>query len=252
MPQNPNTKGALDMEQHKCALLTGASSGIGLAIAELLLKEGWQVYGIGREFPECPGLSVPAFHPVCQDLTQTGRLPGLIKTLKNQSAFSLLINNAGVGYFGPHEELNAAKIHEMVTVNLEVPLLLTQLLLRDLKKEQGMVINISSVTAKKSSPHGCAYGSTKAALSSFTASLFDEVRRYGVRAAAIHPDMTRSNFYRNADFTAAEEDDASLTPEQVAAAVGCLLTLPPGTAVTDITLQPQKNRIERKRAKNNM
>lgn len=227
------------------ALLTGASSGIGLAIAHMLPQLGYTVCGIGRSFPQDMPSS-PSFLPICLDLTQTGELAAKVRELRREMPFSLLINNAGVGYFGLHEELNPAKIHEMTTVNLEVPMLLTHLLLRDLKKEKGMIINISSVTAKQSSPHGCAYGATKAALSAFSASLFDEVRKYGVRAAAIHPDMTRTRFYRNADFTADPAQDASLSPQDVASAVRFLLTAPPDCAVTDITLRPQKHRIQRK------
>ena len=61
------------------------------------------------------------------------------------------------GDFGPHEEINVNKIHNMVALNLEAPLILTQLFLRDLKKIRGTIINISSITAKKSSTYGCAY-----------------------------------------------------------------------------------------------
>ena len=234
--------------ESKYALLTGASSGIGRAIARILPELGYTVFGIGRSFPQDMPPS-PSFHPVCLDLTKTKELAARIRALRKEISFFLLINNAGVGYFGPHEELNPEKIHEMTTVNLEVPMLLAQLLLRDLKKNGGMMINISSVTAKKSSPHGCAYGATKAALTAFSASLFDEVRKYGVRVAAVHPDMTRTRFYRNADFTADPAEDASLSAQEVASAVRFLLTAPPDCAVTDITLQPQKHRILRQSAR---
>ena len=67
---------------------------------------------------------------------------------------SLLVNNAGVGYYGLHEELNVAEDTErVVRTNLEVPMVLTNLLLQDLKKYSGTVINISSVTAQLSNPH---------------------------------------------------------------------------------------------------
>ncbi|MBO5197255.1 MAG: SDR family oxidoreductase [Lachnospiraceae bacterium] len=249
--------------QRPAALITGASSGIGRAIVNVLLDLGYEVIGIGRHFQDAndPAAfhsiqhvgtplregSVP-FHPICQDLTRTGELTELIRRLKKEYTFSVLVNNAGVGYFGPHEEQSPAKIHEMTAVNLEVPLLLANLLLRDLKQTSGAVINISSVTALKSSPHGCAYGATKAALTAFTESLFDEVRKYGVRVSVIHPDMTQSNFYRNADFTTDIAEDAYLTAETVADAVRYLLTAPSGCVPTSMTLQPQKHRIRRKSA----
>ena len=94
--------------------------------------------------------------------------------------------------------------------------------------------------------HGCAYGATKAGLSSFTASLFEEVRKYGVRVAAIHPDMTRTGLYRNADFCCAEDEECALSPKTVARAVETALFADSGCVITDITLQPQKRKILRK------
>ena len=115
-------------KQH--ALVTGASSGIGLAICHALLKENYEVYGIGRNFSSLPDSS--HFHPIVLDLTYTQAVTNRILSLKKEVTFSILINNAGVGYYGPHEELSASSIAEMVQVNLTAPLLLTNLLLRDL------------------------------------------------------------------------------------------------------------------------
>lgn len=78
-------------------------------------------------------------------------------------------------------------------------MIITNLLLRDLKKNKGTIINISSITAEKTNPHGCAYGATKAGLTSFSHSLFEEARKYGVRVVNLEPDMTDTNLYRNAD-----------------------------------------------------
>lgn len=234
------------------AILTGASSGIGAEITKKLLRNNYEVFGFGRDFnPFLTTLNKdvePApycghFIPITLDLTKTNLLAEKIKEIRKKRKVSLLINNAGAGYFGLHEELSPARIHEMVTVNLEVPMLLCGLLLRDLKETGGHIIQISSVTAKISSPHGCAYGATKAGLTAFSQSLFDEARKYGVHVTCIHPDMTRSNFYRNADFGAEEADDCSLSPEDVASAVLAILSAREGMVVRDITLTPQKHRI---------
>lgn len=232
----------------KRAILTGASSGIGAAVAKELLALGYEVYGIGRSFSALPDSPQGCFHAVQLDLTKTGVLAGQVQEIRREGRISLLVNNAGVGYFGLHEELSPAMLHEMVTVNLEVPMLLCRLLLRDLKETGGHIIELSSVTAKKSSPHGCAYGATKAALTAFSGSLFDEVRKYGVRVTCIHPDMTKSNFYRSADFGPEEAEDCSLSPEDVAGAVRQALTARDGLVISDITLLPQKHRILRKNA----
>lgn len=253
----------------KTAIVTGASSGIGREISRVLVEMGYEVYGFGREFPEeeseqirtkqDPAESIGTengtdkqnqengmLHRIVCDLLDTPELERQIKVIRRQSEVSLLVNNAGVGYYGLHEELNTQKIQKLVRTNLEVPMVLTNLLLRDLKKYGGTVINISSVTAQRSNPHGCAYGATKAGLSSFSRSLFDEVRKYGVRVVTIQPDMTKTDLYRNADFEQGEEEDSYLLPEEVADTVRDILQMRKGAVVTEITLRPQLHRIRRK------
>lgn len=229
----------------KAAIVTGASSGIGFEISKTLIKLGYKVYGIGRNFSQ-NDITDDNFVPMICDLMNTLELSEKIKDIRKDEQIHILVNNAGVGYFGPHEELNAKKIHEMVAVNFEAPLILTQMLLRDLKKNAGFIINISSVTAKMSSTYGCAYGATKAALSHFSNSLFDEARKYGLKVIAIHPDMTKSNFYRNANFQEGDIPESYVTPKEVAATVEMILNQREGIVVTDITLKPQKHMIKKK------
>ena len=283
----------MEETKKKVALVTGASSGIGRAISARLLALGYEVYGIGRQFPaELPEASVnatdrsagtrpqarltpeteaaawtptnpsaseiaaaagspAAFHPIVCDLLDTKKLQSVVASLQKEwkqekRTLTLLVNNAGTAYYGLHEELRPEGISEMVRVNLEVPMLLTQQLLRTLKQNHGTIINISSVTAIGSNPHGVAYGATKAGLLSFSRSLFDETRKYGVRVTAILPDMTDTELYRHADFTADPAMDAHLEPTDVADAVEYALTTRAGTCVPEIILRPQLHRIKKK------
>ena len=263
-------------KMQKKALVTGASSGIGLAIAEKLVMEGCEVYGLGRDFSKPDrklqvDVDIPTdtnlqadinckvdrlnvdeqhmnirFHKITCDLCNTQKLIETIQSINKDHDISLLINNAGVGYYGIHEELNPQKISQMVRTNLEAPMIITNLLLRDLKKNAGIIVNTSSVTAGKSNPHGCVYGATKAGLTSFSHSLFDEARKYGVKVINIEPDMTATNLYRNADFTADEEVEARLLPEEIADAVWYAVSRREGLVVTDIVVKPQLHRIKRK------
>jgi len=230
----------------KVAVLTGASRGIGLAVVKRLINLGYKVYGLSRSW-ENADFSHENFIPVLCDVQDTNRLVEIIKHIeKEEPEIHLLINNAGVGYFGPHEQIPVKGIQAMVRTNLEAPLVLCQLLLRSLKKSRGTIISISSVTAKKISTHGCAYAASKAGLSHFFNSLFEEVRKYGVKVTTIHPDMTKTSFYDNLDFTYEDETDSVLLPEQIADAVEYVLKAGDNLAVNDITLRPQKNRIKRK------
>lgn len=226
------------------AIVTGASSGIGLAICEMLCANGYEVYGIGRNFETVVNGS--QFHKIVCDILDTRKLCSIVKDISAENQVKILVNNAGVGFYGLHEEVNPEKIMLMVRTNLEVPMILTQQLMRELKKNKGYIINISSVTAHESNPHGCAYGATKAGLTSFTHSIFDEARKYGVKAVAIHPDMTRTQLYRNADFENADEKDAYLEPKEVAEAVEYVIKAREGMVISDITLKPQLHRIKRK------
>ena len=227
------------------AIVTGASSGIGLSISKELLNIGYKVYGLGRDFSKS-NLDNNNFIKLESNLMDINSLVTKINEIKKSNDIKILVNNAGVGYFSPHEELNPKKIHEMVTINLEVPLVLSQILLRTLKKNKGYIINISSIEAKKSSAQGCAYGATKAALSHFSSSLFDETRKYGVKVITIHPDITKSNFYRNSNFKEGANDDSFLMPEEIASAVAMAISQRDNLVITDITIRPQKFNIQRK------
>lgn len=224
----------------KTVLITGVSSGIGKATAIKMLENNMKVIGISRTKAD---INHPNFINHYLDLKDLLVVEQLVKKLLKEENISVLVNNAGVGFYGLHEELNSSKIHELVTVNLEAPLLITKLLLREFKKLGGAIINISSVTAHKSNPHGAAYGATKAGLSSFSYSIFDEARKHGVRVITIEPDMTDTNLYRNADFTVAKEAGCYLTSEAVADAV--IYALNSGY-VTHMELKPQFHRIARK------
>ena len=170
----------------------------------------------------------------------------MVREIAAEAEVTLLVNNAGSAYYGLHEELSPKKIQEMVRTDLEVPMILSQQLLRGFKKNKGCIVNIASVTAQQSNPHGCAYGAVKAGLASFSRSLFDEARKYGVRVAVVSPDMTKTELYRNADFTVGEETESYLLPQDVADAVAYIVEQREGVAVSEVTLRPQYHRIRRK------
>lgn len=249
-------------DNRRSAIVTGASSGIGKEISRLLLELGYEVYGFGRNFRdeelltehEVAGLEIAGgqdrsnyFHRIKGDLLDTRWLCNEVREISKNSRVEVLVNAAGVGYYGLHEQLSVQQIRTLVQTNLEVPLILTNRLLRVLKQNRGYIINISSITAKQSSPHGCAYGAVKAGLTSFGASLFDETRKYGVKVTTIHPDMTDTNLYRDADFTCSDEEGSFLLASEVADAVRYVLTQREGVVVPDITIRPQLHRLARKK-----
>ncbi|WP_058485279.1 SDR family NAD(P)-dependent oxidoreductase [Defluviitalea phaphyphila] len=230
----------------KSAIVTGASSGIGLEITKMLIRNNYKVYGFARDFSKTNFEHINFIKENC-DITKTNSLEEKIKNIKKMDKkIYILVNNAGVGYYGPHEEINIKNLKNMIATNLEAPIILSHLLLRDLKKNKGYIINISSVTAKKASPIGCAYSATKAGLTHFSESLFEETRKSGVKVVTIHPDMTKTNFYNNAYFREGDLPESYITGECVAQAVKMILNQREGTILTDITIKPQKHMITKK------
>lgn len=232
----------------KTVLITGCSKGIGYETAKQLLNKGYFVIGISRSSAHIDNDNYVEF---LQDLAKLADTKKLILEIQKKYHIDILINNAGVAYYGPFETISTEKIHEMVTVNLEVPMLITSLLIRDLRKTNGTVVNISSHTAKSSNnTYGVTYGATKSGLTSFGESLFFENRKHNVRIINIHPDMTDTALYRNADFTVDTSGGASLSPNDVAMQIVNALELPEGVVVNDITVLPQYHKILRKVTKN--
>ena len=232
--------------------LTGASSGIGEAIAEALLADGAAVYGIGRDFDKTDPkvTSHPSFHAIALDLRDGGALEEALSRLTKEGVFfDVLVNCAGSAYYGVHEQLSPRMVEEMVLTDLAVPMILSGHFLRAFKKEKrGTILNIASVTAIASeNPHGAAYGACKAGLLSFSRSIFAEARKYGVKVTCLLPDMTRTNLYRNADFEASNDAGCSLVPEDVAEAVLSVLRAPEGVCVPELVITPQYHRIAKKR-----
>lgn len=229
----------------KTAIVTGASSGIGLQITRTLLGMDYKVYGLSRK-----AIPLPDSGALCRvkcDLLESKSLrTALSGILEAEPTLDLLVNCAGIGLFGPHEQLDAEELSRMLRLNLEVPVLLCRLTLRALKASRGKIINISSITAEKDSTHACAYAASKAGLSHFSKSLFEEVRKYGVGVTVIQPDMTRTPFYDTLDFEPGPESGEAILPDQVADAVRYILGAPDNLVVSEITLRPQQNRILRK------
>ncbi len=228
-------------------IVTGGSSGIGLSVTKKLIELGYKVYGIARDFSKAD-FTHNHFIPLVSDITDTQKTVSLVKeVLHREGDIHILVNNAGVGYFGPHETINPEKLEQMVKTNLLAPLVLTQLVLRSLKNTQGYVINIASITALHSSRFGCAYAATKAGLDQFGISLFDEVRKSGVKVVTIYPDIVQTPFYDHLDFKAYDDPEYYITPECIADAVEYIITRRNGTVITQMVIRPQKHRLEHKK-----
>ena len=147
------------------AVVTGASSGIGKAICERLLSLKYEVIGISRTITT-EHFNSSAFRAMQADLSNEKETLEVCENLKKENIF-ILINAAGFGRFEPHEELNSTTITDMTFLNLTAPMLLTNTTLRDLKNNNGYLININSIEAIRASKFAGVYSATKAGLKAF-------------------------------------------------------------------------------------
>ena len=218
----------------KIALITGTSSGIGKAISKKLSENNYKVIGISRRDATI----------IC-DLRDTKKLTKEIKKLLKTQTIDVLINSAGIGVFSPHEEISVEKIDEVIDVNLKAPILLSNLLLRELKKQKGHIINISSIESTRNSKFSALYSATKSGLRAFGLSLFEELRRADVKITTINPDITKTAFFDSLNFEPSPKEKTHIVASEIADAVFYILDTQ--SVITELTIRPQRVEILKKR-----
>ena len=229
----------------KKAIITGASSGIGKAIATKILTLGYEVIGISRTISDTL-FDDENFISLKADLSNEKDTLRVCEILKKEDIY-ILINCAGFGRFEPHEELNTKTIIDMTFLNLTAPMLLTNSILRDLKNNNGYLININSIEAIRASKFAGVYSATKAGLKAFGDSLFEETRKSGLSITNINPDMTESSFYDELRFQTSQKEDEKLLSSDIADAVEHILKMRKGAVVSDYTIRSLKFGVSKKK-----
>lgn len=167
-------------------LLTGASAGIGLETARLLISNGFEVWGTSRDLSRLP--QVPDFHPVKMDLRQP--------SLPADVPFDVLINNAGSGLFGPLETTPVDQVREQLKILVESPLELIRLVLPGMRAHgSGVIINVTSLAAVFPIPYMAMYSAAKAALCALSESLRMELAGTPIRVVDVRPGDINTQFH---------------------------------------------------------
>jgi short-subunit dehydrogenase len=174
--------------------LTGASSGIGLATAKLLVAQGHEVWGTSRDLKRLPKL--PRLHGVVLDLSDRHSIDEAFNTaLAEASYFEVLINNAGAGHFGPAELLPMETIASQFQILVFGQIQLIQLALRHMQtRGEGLIVNVTSLASRLPVPFMGAYNAAKAALASFIMSIQLELGDSPVHIVDLQPGDISTEF----------------------------------------------------------
>jgi len=231
----------------RVAVVTGASSGVGRAIALSLARQGAHLCAIGRNSKALEETVAAAQESAMatafkMDLTVKENLETLVSHLdENGGKVDILVHSAGVIHQNPMERARIADFDCQYAINVRAPYLLTQLLLPFLTKAQGQVVFInSSVGLAVKRPEVGQYAATKHALKAVADSLREELNPKGVRALPVYLGRTatpmQEALYR--DERRPYHPERFLQPEDVASVVVHALTLPRTAEVTDLSIRP--------------
>ena len=178
----------------KVVLITGASEGIGLACARLLLGRGAKVAGVARNAAKMH--SVEGLFAVPGDLTQPGFAATAVqKTMERFGRVDVLINNAGIGLYAPSWQASMDDTRQMFELNLMAPLALIQAAVPHMRTQrEGVIVNIGSIAGKVTLPWLTLYSASKYALGSFTDGLRIELAGTGIRTMLVCPSYVNTDF----------------------------------------------------------
>jgi NADP-dependent 3-hydroxy acid dehydrogenase YdfG len=223
----------------RTVLVTGASSGIGRAIARHLLQQGHRVLGVSRDSGKFIR-HMDNFIPVQLDLSRLNDIPQKMRELEQAfPELDAVVFCAGKGQFGSVEEFSYAQIEDLMTLNFTSQAFLVRALLPALKrKDHGDLIFIGSEAALKGSRKGALYCAGKFAVRGFTQALRDECGKSKVRVCLINPGMVNTAFFDDLSFEPGDDDSNFIEPEDVAEAVSYVLNSRAQIVIDEINLSP--------------
>jgi NAD(P)-dependent dehydrogenase (short-subunit alcohol dehydrogenase family) len=184
-------------QESKIALVTGASSGIGQATAQLLAKAGYKVYGTSRRASDA---SARTFEMLSLDVTSDESVDAAVqKLMQVEGSIDLLVNNAGFGVApAGAEESSIEQARSIFDTNFFGIVRMTRAVVPHMRRKgAGRIINIGSVLGFLPMPYGALYAATKHAIEGYSESLDHELRTRGIRVSVIEPAYTKTPFDAN-------------------------------------------------------
>ena len=226
------------------AIITGASRGIGRAIAEALAAEGMRLVLNARTSGPLADVATTlrakgnVVEAVAGDIAEESTAARLVETATaNGGRLDIVVNNAGIGHHGPLEKMEPADFDRVLRTNLRGPFLLMRAAIPALRRGGGgTLVSLASLAGVNPVPRRAVYAATKWGLIGMSRSVLQEVRRDGIRVLILEPGSTLTEFGHDA--AKLEHADKLLRPEDVAAILVAALKLPARATVSEIEIRP--------------
>jgi 3-oxoacyl-[acyl-carrier protein] reductase len=225
------------------ALVTGGSRGIGRAIALRLAELGASVAICGRHQDSLHATLGELRQLVSNslahlaDVSQPGDVSALVqKTQSSLGPISILVNNAGIGVFGPIQEKSESDFDRVININLKSVFLVSRAVIPSMiERGAGDIINIGSLAGHNTFTGGGLYCASKWGLHGLSGSMAEDLRGYGIRVSTVCPGSVATDFSGQG-----KKDDPSkaLSPEDVALAVEMLVTQRPQSFISEVQIRP--------------
>lgn len=238
----------------RVALVTGASSGIGVAVAEALGGHGASIVAVARrsdrlrELGDRLATDGVEVTPVVADLLEPGAGERVVaEAVRARGRLDVVVNNAGVMLLGPVAETAPDEWEHMLRLNTIAPMRVSRAALPYLRESRGHLVQLSSIAGRAAMPGAAAYCASKFALNAFSDSLRQELVGTGVRVTLVEPGTVQTELRDHITHRASREAIAAraaamrqLQPEDVAAAVAHAVLAPPHVAVAEVLLRPSE------------
>jgi len=225
----------------KIAIVTGASSGLGAAIAKTLVAENATVYGLARNKERLERIEKEfgtSFIPVRLDLSDRSAVNTWVsKTFSRNHCPDILINNAGVGSFGKIDEIESETWDVMVNTNLTGMYNITSQVVKWMRKtvHPSHIVNIGSILGSVTRAEGAAYSATKFGIRGFSDSLFKELRGENIKVTLLNPGSIDTRFFESSGI---ESHKNMLQPNDIANTVLHVLKTPDNMLINEMTIRP--------------
>ena len=182
------------------AVITGAASGIGKAIAEKMSAQGAEVYLLDRDSAQGEALAATlsaaghkAYYKDC-DVTDTAATAALLKSIGAVNGIDILVNNAGVAHVGNLENTSEADLDRLYQVNIKGVYNCSKAAIAFMKQKGGVILNLASIAASTGIADRFAYSMTKGAVRAMTYSIAKDYVSYGIRCNCISPARIHTPF----------------------------------------------------------